>query len=151
ATATLGIETEPELAAEPMAEAELPEEFVEEFPEEFVEPDLDELEEPEREKPAPAKLKKGKAAKRELQEIFEEEVLEEDEPLPSLFGTDEEEAEDVVVYVAGPEDDADDNPLRQRLAQVLGQVVGQGSANVGAEGGKGTKETKPQASKEAKN
>ena len=152
ATATPGVETEPEPAVEPGPEPEQ-EEFVEELPEEFLEPALDELEleEPEREKPAPAKLKKGKAAKRELQEIFEEEVLEEDEPLPSLFGTDEEEAEDVVVYVAGPEDDADDNPLRQRLAQVLGQVVGQGSANVGAEGGKGTKETKPQASKEAKN
>ncbi|HLT57454.1 MAG TPA: transcription termination factor NusA [Limnochordales bacterium] len=107
-------------------DAEFPEELpADEFPEEFLEPSLDELElEPEREKPAPAKLKKGRAAKRELQEIFEEEVLEEDEPLPSLFATDEDEAEDteVTVYVAGP-DDADDNPLRQRLAQVLGQVA----------------------------
>src|SRR5690606_6039561 len=77
-------------------DAEFPEELpADEFPEEFLEPSLDELElEPEREKPAPAKLKKGRAAKRELQEIFEEEVLEEDEPLPSLFATDEDEAED---------------------------------------------------------
>jgi len=151
ATATPGVETEPELAAEPMAEAELPEEFVEEFPEEFVEPDLDELEEPEREKPAPAKLKKGKAAKRELQEIFEEEVLEEDEPLPSLFGTDEEEEEEVVVYVAGPEDDAGDNPLRQRLAQVLGQVVGKEASDApesGSPGAKGAKDAK--SAKESK-
>ncbi|HEY8418602.1 MAG TPA: transcription termination factor NusA [Limnochordales bacterium] len=114
-----------ELPVAAPAEAEaLPEEFVDEFPEEFLEPDVDERElEAEREKAAPAKLKKGRAAKRELQEIFEEEVLEEDEPLPSLFGTDEEEEdEEVTVYVAGP-DDVDDNPLRQRLAQVLGQVA----------------------------
>ncbi|HEY8495873.1 MAG TPA: transcription termination factor NusA [Limnochordales bacterium] len=147
ASATPGVETEPELPVEPMAEAELPEEFVEEFPEEFVEPDLVELEveEPEREKPAPAKLKKGKAAKRELQEIFEEEVLEEDEPLPSLFGTDEEEEDEVVVYVAGPEDDADANPLRQRLAQVLGQVVGEEASAAPerrSQGAKGAKEAK---------
>ncbi len=124
AFATPGVEAAEEAEVPLEAGDEVPEDFVEEIPEEFLEPALDELEvEPEREKAAPAKLKKGKVAKRELQEIFEEEVVEEDEPLPSLFATDdEEEEEEVTVYVAGPDDD-DDSPLRQRLAQVLGQVA----------------------------
>lgn len=100
------------------------------FSEEFFVPVVEEEELVE--KPAPAK-RRGRAARRELEEeLFDEDVLvEEDEPLPTLFGTDDEELEEleaadeeeVSVYVAGPEDDAVENPLAEQLAGVLGQVA----------------------------
>lgn len=71
-----------------------------------IPPELfDELDD-DREKvePAPAKVRKNRAARKELQSIIEEDVLEdEDEPLPSLFdGEDDETAEDEpVVYSSG--------------------------------------------------
>jgi len=77
-------EAEPVSAPEPEVEPEL------EIPSDLFE-ELDEGRE-RLEAPAP-KVKKGRAAKKELKSIIEEEVLDEDEPLPSLFdGEDEEDA-----------------------------------------------------------
>ncbi|REJ31827.1 MAG: hypothetical protein DIU83_10875, partial [Bacillota bacterium] len=100
-----------------------------ELPEEFFVP-KDDVEEELLEKPAAPK-RRGRTARRELEEeLFDDDVLdvlaEEDEPLPTLFGADDEEDaddEDVAVYVAGPEEDDVDNPLARQLAGVLGQVV----------------------------
>lgn len=101
---------------------------------EFFVPIEEELDDELVEKPAPAK-RRGRPARRELEEeLFEDDVLdvlvEEDEPLPSLFGTDDEiddvdvaAEEEVSVYVAGPEDDDVGNPLAEKLAGVLGQVA----------------------------
>lgn len=95
------------------------------------------------EKAAPAK-RRGRAPRRELEDdLFDEDVLiEEDEPLPTLFGTDDEEIEvvddeeEVAVYVAGPEDDVVDNPLAEQLAGVLGQVKSDDDEQAEADGDK---------------
>lgn len=138
-----------------LADIELPPELIEEVLEsadgsaEDAEGDLDVLlgtetgdaadpllEELEPEKPAPRR--RGRAARRELEdELFDDVVLDDEaEELPTLFGADEDEYEhldefletdaggdeEASVYVAGPEDD--ESPLSHGLAAALGQLAG---------------------------
>lgn len=70
---------EPEPVVEPELELEIPSDLFEELEEGR-----------ERLESAAPKVKKGRAAKKELQTIIEEEVLDEEEPLPSLFDGDDE-------------------------------------------------------------
>lgn len=145
-------EEEPSLPPE-LADVELPPELVEEVSESVesgqdaadevpVERDViveplfeDETELEERDKPAPRR--RGRAARRELEdELYDEVVLDEELDLPTLFGTDDEELEELgelgegvdsgeesaPVYVAGPDDD-DDSPLRHGLAAALSQLA----------------------------
>jgi len=123
-----------------------------ELPEELFEPIVEELDEELLEKPAPPK-RRGRPARRELEEeLFDEDVLvEEDEPLPTLFGTDDEELdeldaaveEEVSVYVAGPEEDVAENPLAEQLAGVLGQVASDGNRGDESAGKSGTDKKRP--------
>src|SRR5690606_18513561 len=139
-------ETAPEVAVEEPAPAgaevevleedlapveEFPEEEEREEPEELLPPedeDLDEeLEEELLEKRAAPK-RRARPARRELEEeLFDDVLGEDDEPLPTLFGSDDEEEDvaaggSVSVYVAGPEESVG-NPLAEKLAGVLKQVA----------------------------
>ncbi|MFO7265431.1 MAG: transcription termination factor NusA [Bacillota bacterium] len=110
---------------------EFPEEEEREEPEELLPPedeDLDEeLEEELLEKRAAPK-RRARPARRELEEeLFDDVLGEDDEPLPTLFGSDDEEEDvaaggSVSVYVAGPEESVG-NPLAEKLAGVLKQVA----------------------------
>ena len=72
-----------------------------EIPDEIFE-ELDETR--EKVETAAPKVKKGRAAKKELQTIIEEDVLDEEEPLPSLFSADDDEESDApVVFVVDGE------------------------------------------------
>lgn len=132
------VELPPEVIEEALEPAGDAEESFDDDPEELAEPLLEEEPEIEqRDKPAPRR--RGRAARRELEdELFDDVVLEDEvEPLPTLFGTDEDELEqldefvdgdadddeEAMVYVAGPDDD-DESPLRHGLAAALGQLAG---------------------------
>src|SRR5690606_29657298 len=97
-----------EPAAEAAPEPEEPELDLE-IPEDLY----DELEEGrERSEPAAPKVKKGRAAKKELQTILEEEVLDEEEPLPSLFDAEDEEEDDAAPAVFVIDGGSEELPAR---------------------------------------